>query len=52
VVEGGYIYNPLAITTQGTAGAVTGTQHETLTLQYVGNGLFLLTQNEGQFDVE
>jgi hypothetical protein len=52
VVQGGYIYNPSAITSPGTAGAVTGALHETLTLQYVGHGLFMLAQNEGQLAVE
>jgi len=52
VVRGGYIYNPSAVSTPGTAGAVTGTLHETLTLQYVGHGLFMLAQNEGQLAVE
>jgi hypothetical protein len=52
VVQGGYIYNPLAVTTPGTAGAVTGTLHETLSLQYVGHGLFMLAQNEGRFAVQ
>ena len=50
VVQGGYIYNPSATTTPGTAGAIT--LHETMTLQYVGHGLFMLTQNEGQLVVE
>jgi hypothetical protein len=52
VVQGGYIYNPSAITTPGTAGAVAGTLNETLSLQYVGHGLFMLAQNEGRFAVE
>jgi hypothetical protein len=51
-VSEGYIYNPSAVSTAVTSGMVLGTQHQSLTLQYVGGGQFLLTQNEGQLEVE
>jgi hypothetical protein len=51
-VSDGYIYNPSAISTAGTSGLIMGTQHQSLTLQYVGGGQFMLTQNEGQLEVE
>ena len=38
IVNGGYLYNPSATTTLGTAGKLSGTQHQSLTLQYVGDG--------------
>jgi hypothetical protein len=49
---GGHIYNPTQITTSGVAGFVSGTQYQALTLQYFGNGLFSLLQNDGMLQVQ
>jgi len=44
-------YGPIELlsstTTTGTAGSVAGTQEQSVTLQYFGNGLFSATQSEG-----
>jgi hypothetical protein len=40
-----------AITTTGASGFVTGSQDRSVTLQYAGNGTWLVTSNEGQLGV-
>jgi hypothetical protein len=45
------IYSLAEATTVGTAGSVSGEQHQSVTLQYSGNGLFSVIDNEGLLTV-
>jgi hypothetical protein len=51
-VDQGSLYALSAVTTVGTAGFVAGNQYQSATLQYFGNGLFSLVDNEGQLTVQ
>ena len=51
-VQGGFLYSQTPSTTVGTAGSVSGTQYQSVQLQYVGNGLFIATQNDGLLQLE
>jgi hypothetical protein len=48
----GSLYALSAITTVGTGGFIAGNQNQTATLQYYGNGLFSLIDNEGQLTAQ
>jgi len=50
--NGGPLYALSSVTTVGTAGAVTGKQNQAVTLQYVGNGVFVVINNEGPLAVQ
>jgi hypothetical protein len=45
--NGGLMYSLAAATTVGTAGSISGEQHQSVTLQYSGDGLFSVIDNEG-----
>jgi len=47
----GAIVSLSAITTTGTSGFVTGSQDRSVTLEYAGNGTWLVTSNQGQLGV-
>ena len=51
-VNGGFIFNPSSVTTAGTGGSVSGAQDQALTLQYFGNGLFSVIDNQGLLTVQ
>jgi hypothetical protein len=51
-VNQGSLYALSALTSTGTAGSVAGNQYQSATLQYFGNGLFSLIDNEGQLTVQ
>jgi hypothetical protein len=46
------MYSLAAATTVGTAGSISGEQHQSVTLQYSGNGLFSVIDNEGLLTVQ
>ncbi len=50
--SGGPIYSLADETTVGTAGSIAGEQHQSVTLQYFGNGLFSVIDNEGYLSVQ
>jgi hypothetical protein len=53
---GGYIYTstptPLANTSTGVAGSISGSQYDSIDLQYAGNGVFLVRSSAGVFEVQ
>jgi hypothetical protein len=50
--NGGPMYSLAAATTVGTAGSISGEQHQSVTLQYSGDGLFSVIDNEGFLTVQ
>lgn len=52
VSNGDPFYVLAGVTTAGTAGSVAGSQMQSVTLQYFGNGLFSVIDNEGQLTVQ
>jgi hypothetical protein len=53
---GGQIYTstptPLANTSTGVAGSISGSQYDSIDLQYAGNGVFLVRSSAGVFNVQ
>jgi hypothetical protein len=51
-VYDGFLFSPSSVTTTGTGGSVSGDQYQALTLQYFGDGLFSVINNEGLLVVQ